>query len=735
MIAGAAKTTTALRAASRVEYPDLPEYLRGQPYSNSQFALEFRKAAKLVYVCYACIDRLASYIAAQPVVFYRRQRNGKPVRIEPERGNCAFVWEAGNPTLTAYQIEVERQANLDASGNAFLFLDRHGLKSVAQLALHPLPAHLVEIVPGDHRTIAGYIWRGNGAMAAIRAEDVIHFRRWTLENELIGYSPLEAVRIQYETLYGASRWGDAFYKKGGQVSGIFSTMEGARALGPNGVKKAKKELGRLFQGVENAFDPVILEGLEYKRAGLTHREMAFLETTGWSEAAVCMIYGLAPVVMGIKEGGGLSDAGASTDMLLTIEGGLMPRWKLRDGILTKSFCKLWGEDIYAETDLSGLHALAAQKLDLAKGLMELTGKRAILSPDEARVESGREPSGQEGADQLEAPTPIDPNVVPGAPGEKPKAKPKPKAKSAAASRASRLDDAMEEAFATLNRIGNTLEPQARDAVDDSIDDEQGVEKLSTKLRKLIAARGEEALAEIGVEIVLDDTSEKYANWTRAHAAKAIRNVNATTRKKIREEIAKAQEQKASFEKVIGILDDIFEGRRENVLTIARTETLGAYNFATLEAWIQSGEVEAKLWVHVHDDEVRDAHVQAAEDGDIPLTALWTMTGEDGKSGSCRFPGEETLPGSLRINCRCGMTAILRGERAFSPARAVEQRVSAAKRHSALLARYERAVARFFAGLFRDQRDTLKRLLEQEWIRSEHNAEAAIRVIAELVESE
>lgn len=724
----ARRITAALRAAgpSRIMgergFPDLPGYLQGTPWAQSPYSLEFPKAVKLVPTVYTCVTRIAEDIASLQPTFYRRKKDGQLEKIEREKGNIADRWEQANPVQNCFQLEVARQASMDLSGTGYLFVDRHKIKDPSVIDLWNLPGHLVEVVPGPNRIPLGYVFTYEGKPWWIDFENMIPFPHWHPEGEFAGLSPLEAARLSYETRFNSAQWNSEFYRKGAAVSGVYTTTERARALTSEKAKEYKEELMARHSGIMRAFEPVILDGLKYERGGITHKEMAFLESNASSDADVCRVYKIQPAIIGIREGGMLSDTGVQADMIQHITSCLGPRLKIRDMILTEWLCPLFGEDIVAQTDLSGVPAIAKQNLELADMAAKLVGK--IWSVNEARQVSGKPPTGKpehdEVTSEVEQQAQIDAKAAEQAAqidagnADKPKPKPKqPVAESAP----------MPE---SLRSWGLEL----RDDSDDLLEDEEHDRfYLERELARLIKSRGRLAAAEVGVKLALDAQALTVQRFVQAKSAIAIRNVNDTTRSKLRETLVKltGPGTTASFEEIKRAIDGVFQGRRANVVTIARTETLPAFNFATLEGWRQSGEVEAKVWSTSNDEVVRHAHNEL-EGVEVAMGQVWTMRGDDGKDYVCEYPGDETLPPELKINCRCTVDAVV-SER-LSKLGITMTRVAKKARAEAMLAASEAHVRGIFRRMLARQRRRVQERIERKF---KDRARVALRPVTTIEE--
>ncbi len=94
---------------------------------------------------------------------------------------------------------------------------------------------------------------------------------------------------------------------------------------------------------------------------------------------------------------------------------------------------------------------------------------------------------------------------------------------------------------------------------------------------------------------------------------------------------------------------------DRAVTIARTETIGAYNAGTLTAWLTFqaalDEKVDKVWVATHDHRTRHDHRDA--DGQrVALDGVFMVGGVP-----LRFPGDPAAPPGKVVNCRCTMIEV------------------------------------------------------------------------------
>jgi HK97 family phage portal protein len=686
------RVVEAVRPVGRGErFPGISEYLHDQPWAMPENVLDFPKATALIPTIYAVTSRIANDLAAVPPTFYRGTGESRK-KIEREPGNIVDVWTKANPVQTGYELEQDRQLSLDVNGNGYMYLERFG-RNAAPEELWMLPGHLVRPAPGPRRSIEYYEFGYASRMLKLPPESVIHFRytnpSWDpLEPAPVGLSPLSAAAKDYEIRFNMLEWQNVVVRKGGNVSYIFSVDKDVAVKEPK-LQQWQESIKRRMQGLKNAGDPFIMQGMKIERTGFTLDEMKFLETFATTDEDICAVYGTSTFILGKDKGSGLREGATEGMQLQHVEGCILPRIRLRDAVLTEKFCPLYEKGIVCETDVSGILAIQNARLKQAETIVTLVGK--VMTPNEARQRLDLPKFEAPEADELTfAPDPLEleeakAKIAGGDGGSKPK---KPGEKSPGGRSANRrtafADDAraaradadlkryekkvaagMREVFTVQEGIalealrrmaraqGMEMSRTARldldaEIIDMPFDDDAKA-RLSALFAELVRERGEAAAAEIAREITLDMTAERIARFLREKIELLVTGTTETTKKLLQAELAQAAANQENFGQIAERVREVFEHRRANALTIARTETAQAYNFAAFEAWTASGESLEKEWVTVGDELVRDAHA-ALNGRRIPMDSYFEVE-HGGALARALYPLGFGVA-DLDINCRC-----------------------------------------------------------------------------------
>lgn len=661
--------------------PGISEWLYGQPWMTGDESAEFdhAKAAALVSTVYACISLISRDLAGLPMRFYRA-RGGEFEEL-PFEHELPTLWRKGNPEQTGYETNRDWTANGLAIGSSYLFLERGPNLARKPFEYWSVPGHLLREIPGPNRRVVAYKYLPTNVEYA--AESFVPLRWWNpnwspLEPAPRGMSPLSAARPQYETKWRMGNWANKFFERGGNASMILKAPADV-VFRDSEIKSQQDRLDARFGGIKNIGKPVILAGLDFVRTGLTTQEMDFVNVGKEADLAICRVFNVPPVLIGAKDGGGMSDAGATTDLLLYAVNCIAPLARMISEVVTARLCPIYGPDIVAELDTSGMLAMQTARLEQAKSLQTLTG-RPVLSVDEARAALEYEPLPNGAGEDVVVPF----NVMPSSALTEPPAPPpvsSPEPTAATAESASRTaakvaaaagdgraflrryrdaDLARYErrvgAFArsyftrqekrVLERIGAVQASRiARYTVGDDLlpRDDDGVDEAQALFMSLVADRGAAAAAEIGAEVALDVFNARLESLIRGRAARMVSQVDDTTRAQLADAVASIVAEGGSVEDVARAVRQVFNGRRANALTIARTETAWAYNLGAKEAWKLAG-VSSKSWLTVNDDAVRPSHSECESLGVIPMEGVFP--------NGLQYPGDPGGPADETINCRC-----------------------------------------------------------------------------------
>ena len=170
----------------------------------------------------------------------------------------------------------------------------------------------------------------------------------------------------------------------------------------------------------------------------------------------------------------------------------------------------------------------------------------------------------------------------------------------------------------------------------------GKEKFLPALKEIVAAAGAEAMELVDYDGDFTVGSD-IVSWIDKRTDVFLRQVNATTYEKLKDEfavsLAEGESRKDLIKRIERVYGDISKAR---AATIARTEVHNSTQYGTMEGYRQA-MMTIKIWVAVGDAATRDAHLHL--DGEEkPLDMPF--------SNGLMFPGDPNGSPEEVINCRC-----------------------------------------------------------------------------------
>lgn len=222
----------------------------------------------------------------------------------------------------------------------------------------------------------------------------------------------------------------------------------------------------------------------------------------------------------------------------------------------------------------------------------------------------------------------------------------------------------------------------------------GVFKGAAKtVRSTVVSFGDRAAQEVISDATFNVNNPKVREFLRKFGAERIRDVDRTTRDRVRTVLVNGVDSGATITDIAEQIEHVFdvaEGSRS--VTIARTEVARASNFGTLEGYRQV-DVAEKEWLATQDSVTRDTHLDA--DGQVVGIDEEFEVGD----ATCQFPGDTGDP-EEDINCRCGVLPVVNDKRLRG------SRFLLWKTFDKRRAPHERAIRKEFKKGFRKQRDAV-----------------------------
>lgn len=614
------------------------------------------------------------------------------------------------------------ESHVNLAGDAFWYINGKGIdiKGIYLLQPDKVTLNLGDPTDGQY-IIQSYDFQdtvsGKTIKKTYNKDEVIHFKNPNPDNPYRGKSKVQAAAETIDTDNYAIEANKGLFKRGLITNFVLSTDN---KLNAEQLTALRAELKANYSGAGNAYKALILSGgLKPESIQMTNRDMEFIAQQKWLRDKIMSIFGNNQAVLGITED--VNRANADATILNWKRTTVKAEMKSITDTLNEFLVPRFGENLIL-TFKDPVPEDRDTKIAEATGLV--TAK--IITQNEAREILGFDPVKDEGADVLNQPMP-EINPLENAPKSifnvnykkvlrKSKTYEKyiqhQEIKSAATAVATKIVkgrkkevqaevinehdafsndivwnfhnkqiqivDAQEKVFENkvkqyidglveraLAQIPNEL-PQSKNKalLNEEAEIIQATIDFTPILNEVALLSGQSALSLIGSDkpFISPDLRPTIERNVRKFAQSMIE----TDREKMIDIIAQGIADGDSIPKIRKNITDTFAGySKVQAERVTRTEVLRASNTGAIQAWKESGVVEAKQWLTAKDDRV-DPLCEYMNGTIIPLNKSYFKRGEELVVGDhvAKFNYGSVKEPPLHPNCRCTLLPVLVSQKSF-----------------------------------------------------------------------
>ena len=217
-----------------------------------------------------------------------------------------------------------------------------------------------------------------------------------------------------------------------------------------------------------------------------------------------------------------------------------------------------------------------------------------------------------------------------------------------------VNDAIKEAVKNNKDVGTAIENLFNNKMDEAL--KHTLAGAFINGLTVGAEHGQELLNKKGYKEISDNVRRLFNLWVDNYGLELCRDMNNTTKKKLRKVLAEAVFEGDSIpdktKKLIEASDGMFEeDKKWRATMIARTESCSTMNAGANELYKAEG-INYKEWISVQDDRTRDSHLMM--DGVVvPITDKFEVPSfGNTEGGALSYPGDPAGPAGQTVNCRC-----------------------------------------------------------------------------------
>ena len=271
--------------------------------------------------------------------------------------------------------------HMKLTGNAYWLKDEMDGRG-RPLALYPLMPQYVEPIPDPKLKVAGYRYTINGRVLTFDASEVIHFRRPSPRDSIMGIGDIESAEPLFNDAINRTVFDEKFMENGASPSGVLIKEE--QVDDEDAWQKFKAWWDKSYSGKRNIGKTAFLNGKwTYQQLGLTAAQMQSLEKERLSVNNIFTAMGVPLSVAGIERAANYATAKQDDINFRKYE--CVPLIDILAGKINGSqgFLRGFAEGVKLDYSLAGL-------IDVEQVVREYQPlvRLGVMTPNELRVMCG-----------------------------------------------------------------------------------------------------------------------------------------------------------------------------------------------------------------------------------------------------------------------------------------------------------------------------------------------------------
>jgi len=272
----------------------LPTWADGGPsYPEVSFENQVRHGWRKNELIFACVSKTAASAS-----FVRLEVRGGDGDVLAEHPLRRLIRQP-NPFMDEYDLWYSVVVYQKLAGAAYFEKERDRAGRVVRL--WPLRPDWVRPIRSGREFIAGYEFIVPGReRLTLATRDVLDFKLFDPLNLYRGFPPSAVAGRVGDVDNATTDYLKLFMEKGGMPPGLLKTKQ---KLADNDASDIRRRWGERYGGIEHWLSPAVLDqDAEYQRVGLSFEEMGFDVLDARSEARICMVLDVPPILVGAKVG-------------------------------------------------------------------------------------------------------------------------------------------------------------------------------------------------------------------------------------------------------------------------------------------------------------------------------------------------------------------------------------------------------------------------------------------------
>jgi len=617
------------------------------------------------YIINKCVTIISQNFPAAPLVLFRGSK-GDPIPFESSEYD---LFKKPNEQMSSFDLWSATSLFFTLYGESFWFMN----PSVGQIiGTRRAPAEIIVVDPramkvvlNEDKTLKGWLYNND---ISFTKDEIIHFKNNNPYNPYRGLSPLDAVKIEANTDFKASKYQEAFFVNGAVPSIVIKTPE-EDDTSITELRKIARLWDQRHKGSSKAHKTAVMRGgMSFETVGLSQQEMDFIDSRNFTRDLILSVFGVPKVMAGFTEG--INRATAETQIRVFWQETMKPQLLRVQAKLNSDFFSRFYPGVIGRFDFRKVDELQKEfgdDIKAAKDLFQMGFSRNELNQ---RFDLGFEEDSEIGNDKYVplnlVPADVDiyedqnreeePGTELPVPGQA--------ERSVKANKQDIIDSRIIELFrrnhaklekllapkiklffynqrSKMLKLINNEEKGIKDdpyeliGISSSIqqsETDRFIKAMTPFVSESILTGENMALTALGLD--LETAVNKALVMSRMGIFKTV---NDTVFKQIKKQIFEGIKAGETITDIADRIKQTYNKVNTRATLIARTEVTAAVNSGQMSVYASQG-IKFKRWLTARDERVREAHLSNSRQDAIPIGAA--------------FGNGEQFPGQSSVNCRC-----------------------------------------------------------------------------------
>lgn len=327
---------------------------------------------------YGCVRAIAEEIGQAQLKLYKFNKEGKKEEILTHP--VLDILDGVNSFQSGYDFRYIVAADLELTGDAFIFLDGVKNENDKPQALYVLSPAEIKIKKGDFRNpIASYIYTppNGGKAVEFQPYQILHLKYPNPLDPSRGMGTVSAIAQWIDSDNYATEYNRLFFLKGAKIGGILETTAN---MTPEQLKRLKASFEDTYGGLDNSHKVALMPpGIKYTPMGETQKEMDFNAGQSRLRDNILAGFRVPKTILGAAESE-TNRATAETANYVFAARTITPKLKMIAAYLNEFFVPRFGEGIYVEFE----NIIPEDRAQTIAELTATTAGQPVVSVNEAR---------------------------------------------------------------------------------------------------------------------------------------------------------------------------------------------------------------------------------------------------------------------------------------------------------------------------------------------------------------